>query len=684
MTDSARTLNPYLKTILAAILAAAPALAQTDAKPPTETKSAATDKSGAYFNFAMGHLYAELAGAYGNRGEYLNKAIDAYKEALRLDPSASFLSEELTDLYIQSGQLNRAVTEAEALLKQNPDNLDARRVLGRIYTRLIGDTETKKVDENMLRKSIEQYKIISEKDKNDLESKVILGRLYLAAHNSVDAEKTYKAVLEAEPDNEEALTGLASVYSGLGDTKGAIEMLRRASEKNPNVRSLGALASFYEQSEDYASAADTLKRMLPLQPDNSRIKRALAQDLLYSSKIDESLALYKEIAAEDPKDPSVFLNMSRIYQKRGDFDQARAAFQKAKEIDPANLDVKYDEVSLLDAEGKNDAAIVVLKGILDDKNTDPAAKGKLLERLGILYRSGGKYKEAVAAFRELGDTDPDQASHASVQIIETYRAAKQLPEARKETDAAMKKYPKDRTVVMEHASLLAEQGKTTEAVAAFRGLMGPTPDRDLLLTIAQLYEKAKKFPEEQKVLDEADAASKSKQEKQGVLFARGAMYERMKNFDAAEAEFRKVLTADPDNAGALNYLGYMLADRDVRLDEALKMIQRALELEPGNGAFLDSLGWVYFRQNQLQLAEDQLRKALEKIGTDPTVHDHLGDVYLKAGKTKDAIVQWQTSLKEWEKASPSDNDPQEIAKVTRKLEDARVRVAKEGQPEQKH
>jgi tetratricopeptide (TPR) repeat protein len=682
MTESARAVHPYLKLTLAAFLAATSVFAQTDAKPPAETKAVPTDKSAAYYNFAMGHLYAELAGAYGNRGEYLNKAIDAYKEALRLDPSAGFLSEELTDLYIQSGQLNRAVTEAEALLKQNPDNLDARRVLGRIYTRLIGDTQTNKVDENMLNKSIEQYKIITEKDKNDLESRVILGRLYLAAHNSVEAEKIYKSVLEAEPDNEEALTGLASVYSGLGDTKGAIEMLRRASEKNPNVRSLGALASFYEQTNDYASAAETLKRMIPLAPDNNRIKRALAQDLLYSDKIDESLALYKEIAAEDPRDPSVQLNLSRIYRQKGDFDKSRAALVKAKEIDPANLDVKYEEVNLLDSEGKNDAAIVVLKGIIADKNTDPSAKGKLIERLGILYRAGGKYPEAIAAFRELGETDPEQASHAAVQVIETYRAEKKLPEARKEVEAALKKYPKDRSVMLENASLLAEQGKTTEAVAVFRNLMGTTPDRDLLLAIAQVYEKAKKYPEEQKVLDEAEAASKSKQEKQGVLFARGAMYERMKNFDAAETEFRKVLANDPDNAGALNYLGYMLADRDVRLDEALKMIQRALELEPGNGAYLDSLGWVYFRQNQLQLAEDQLRKALEKIGTDPTVHDHLGDVYAKAGKTRDAITQWQTSLKEWEKAASADADPQEIAKVTKKLEDARVRVAKEGKPEQ--
>jgi Tfp pilus assembly protein PilF len=157
------------------------------------------------------------------------------------------------------------------------------------------------------------------------------------------------------------------------------------------------------------------------------------------------------------------------------------------------------------------------------------------------------------------------------------------------------------------------------------------------------------------------------------------MYERLKQFDASEAEFRKVLELDPDSPGALNYLGYMLADRGVRLDEAQKMIVRALELDPDNGAYLDSLGWVYYRQNRLDDAEQALVRALSKsgIGQDPTVHDHLGDVYLKLGKTKDAITQWQASLKEAETDTPSDMEPGELAQINKKLEGAKVRLARE-------
>jgi len=162
-----------------------------------------------------------------------------------------------------------------------------------------------------------------------------------------------------------------------------------------------------------------------------------------------------------------------------------------------------------------------------------------------------------------------------------------------------------------------------------------------------------------------------------VHFSRGAMYERTKKYDSAETEFRKVLDLNPDSASTLNYLGYMLADRGVKLEEASQMIKKALDQEPDNGAFLDSMGWVHYRLGNLGEAESMLIKAVEKTGEDPTVHDHLGDVYFKLGKTKEAISQWQLSVKEFQAGTQAEADPDELAKVTRKLDAARVRLAKE-------
>jgi tetratricopeptide (TPR) repeat protein len=215
-----------------------------------------------------------------------------------------------------------------------------------------------------------------------------------------------------------------------------------------------------------------------------------------------------------------------------------------------------------------------------------------------------------------------------------------------------------------------------QGAAELRASMPPDRARETHLALAQLYEKAKRFADMGKELDEAEKLSTSNEDKETIHFMRGAMYERQKKFDLSEAEFRKVLEINPENAGAMNYLGYMLADRAVRLDEAYQLIKKAIDQDPNNGAYLDSLGWVYFRQGKLGEAEGVLVKALDRIGTDPTVHDHLGDVYFKQGKTREAISQWQASLKESQKAS-ADSDPDEVAKVTRKLDEARVRLAKE-------
>jgi tetratricopeptide (TPR) repeat protein len=247
----------------------------------------------------------------------------------------------------------------------------------------------------------------------------------------------------------------------------------------------------------------------------------------------------------------------------------------------------------------------------------------------------------------------------------------------KEAEAAIKKFPDERSFKVERATILADQGKIDEGAAALRALAKGDRDRDTQLALAQLYEKAKRYTDMGKALDDAEKLSSTDDDKQTIYFMRGAMYERMKKFDASEAEFRKVLAIAPDNAQALNYLGYMLADRDVRLDEAYQLIKKAIDQDPNNGAYLDSLGWVYFRQGKLNEAEGVLVRALDQMGVgDPTVHDHLGDVYFKEGKTREAIAQWQASVNEFHK-SPSEADPEELAKVTRKLDEARVRLAKE-------
>jgi tetratricopeptide (TPR) repeat protein len=648
------------------------------AKPAGTT----ADKAASYYNYSLGHLYAELAGASGNR-ELFTKAVDAYRAALKADPSATFIAEELSDLYIQSGRLREAVTEAEDALKQNPDDLNSRRLLARIYTRLIGDSQANRIDENMVKKAIEQFQKITAGDPKDVESWLMLGRLDKISQNSTEALAAYNKVLELDPGNEDAMTGQAQVYSDLGDAKAAADLLRKVADKDPTARSLTSLAQVYEQLKDYSLAAEMLRRALEQQPGNSDLKHMLAQDLLYSDQIDDSLKVYQDLIEEDPKDQLALLRISKIYQQKRDFAKAHEAADKAKELDPNNIEIEYNEVTLLASEGRTSEAIKALKAILDStaKKTYSADERNnrisLLDGLGGLYQKVEQYTAAVETYHQMAEVDPDVAPRASAEVIETYRLAKDFPKAEAEAQAASKKYPNDRLVRSVHASVLADLGKTDEAVAETRKLLDGKNDRDTYINLAQIYDKARNFPEMAKMLDAAEKLSPGNDDKEAVIFMRGAMYERMKNYTEAEEEFHKALAINPDNASALNYLGYMLADRGIRLEEARDLIAKAVEREPKNGAYLDSLGWVLFRLNKLPEAEAKLREALELMSRDPTVHDHLGDVYFHEGKIRDAIAQWQSSLKEWQAGAPSDLDHTEVAKVQKKLDDAKVRLARE-------
>lgn len=641
------------------------------------------NRADAYYHFSMGHIYAELATVYGSHGEYFKKAVEHYKKAIEADPNESLLAEELSDLYIRSGRLNEAVTEAEERLKKDPNALDAHRILGRIYTGMIGDQQHNQINQEMLQKATEQYNKIVELAPKDADSWLMLGRLYKVAQNLGESQKAYEKALEIEPANEEAMTGLAFVYSDAGKTQEAIEMLQKAAERNPSLHTLTALAGAHEQMRDYAGAARVLRRTLEMAPDNLQIKRALAQDLMLANELDESLKLYSEVVEADPKDTQTHLRISQIYRQKRDFKKAHEASDRAKQLDPDNLEVRYNEVNLLEAQSRTAEAIAKMKEIIDStakKSYDPPERANrvvLLERLALLYRSAEQYPQAIETFRKMAELDPSTGPRVAAQVMDTYRQAKQLDRALEEAETAYKKYPDDRMVTLIRASLLADSGKGDLAVSETKKLLDGEHDRDTYLALAQVYEKIKKYKEMGETLDTAEKLSTTQEEKETIHFMRGAMHERTKNYEQAEAEFRKVLAMNPKNASALNYLGYMLADRNVRLEEAHQLISKALELDPENGAYLDSLGWVYYRMDKLEEAETYLRRALARTSRDPTVHDHLGDVLAQQGRLKDAIAEWQISLKEWGSSPPSEKDPVEISKITRKLEGAKVRLAKE-------
>ncbi|HYM09615.1 MAG TPA: tetratricopeptide repeat protein [Bryobacterales bacterium] len=669
------------------LLPAGLVFAQAPAGAPSASAAKAPDRAAAYYHFSMAHLYEQLAREYRST-DYVNKAIEEYKLAIQADPGSDYLSSELVDLYAQAGRLNDAVAEADAVLQRDPKNVQMRRVLGRIYRGYLADPGQGKLNEDLLKRAIEQYEKIVEIDPKDTESYLHLSNLYRVGHDSVKAEAALKKVLEIDPHNEEALTDLAAVYSEIGDTNGAIDMLSRVSQKRPNSRLLAALGAAYEQANQNDKAIEALEKAVQLDHSNMDARRALGRNLLLAEQWDKALAQYETLAKADPQDPQNYLRLSQIYRQKRQFDKARAALEKAAALSPSEMiEVPYNEVLLLESEGKLDQAIAAMQKLIDSTakpaGTDYTPRERsnrafFYEKLGLLERSRENYPAAEKAFHAMAEADPESASRASIQLIESYRGDRDFKRALSESEAAFKKFPKDRSVALVRASVLADAGDAKQGAQILRGLMKNTPDdRDLLLALSQVLEKGKMFTEAEQAVEKARSYATTPEQKRGVYFTMGSLLERQKKYDEAEKQFRQVLVIDPNDASTLNYLGYMLADQNVRLDEAYNMIKKAVEIEPDNGAYLDSLGWVYYRQNKLDLAEELLLRAVQKTERDPTVHEHLGDVYFAAGKLRLAHDQWQRSLKEWDTSAKADFDPDDVAKLQKKLENVKFRLAQE-------
>jgi tetratricopeptide (TPR) repeat protein len=543
-------------------------MAQTAAQTAPSTPPAAK-KADAYYNFAMGRLYAGIASESNNPRD-IDKAIQYYKEALKADPSASPIYEDLTELYVAINKISDAQALAQDILKQNPESVDAHRMLGRVYTAAIAHAPQGQIDEKALHSAIQEYKTVTDKDPKDADSWVVLGKLYRTANDAQNAEKAYNQALGLEPDNEEALTGLAMVYGDMGDAARAIEKLKAATDKNPNPRFLMILAQAYKEQKDFRNAADATRKALAMAPDNDQLLAELADDLLMSDQLDEALKIYGQLAAKSPKDAAIPLRIAEIYRNKHNFAKAHEALDKAKQIEPDDLNIREEELRLLKDEGRTDDAIAALKKLLDDTDSKIRTKEQsqqragLYQELGDMYRDAAKYPEALEAFKQMGTVSKDTAPLVAIETVDTYRAAKDLPSAQREADAALKKFPNDYMVTREHAEVLGDMGKIDEAEKELRALLNGQHDYETLLAIAEADEKGKRFDAMGKALNDAEKLSNTDDEKIRIHFMRGAMLERQKKFNESETSFRKVLALNPEHAGALNYLGYMLADRNER------------------------------------------------------------------------------------------------------------------------
>jgi tetratricopeptide (TPR) repeat protein len=193
------------------------------------------------------------------------------------------------------------------------------------------------------------------------------------------------------------------------------------------------------------------------------------------------------------------------------------------------------------------------------------------------------------------------------------------------------------------AVILKNEGNTDGAAETVREAIARKRDAPgLYLFLGTLYDGKKDYAQAEKILREGLSILPESTE---ILYSLGVLFEKTGRFEDGIQQMRLILAINPDHADALNFIGYSYADRNLLLSEAEEMIKKALLLKPGSAHIIDSLGWVYFRQNRLDQAIHHLAEAARLQPDDATISEHLGDAYVKAGQFKEALEIYQQSLK---------------------------------------
>ena len=632
-------------------------------------------------------MYEEQVAVYG-RSELATKAMEEYRLAIEADPSSEFLTSGLAELYVKTGRIRDAVLQAQDILKRDPNNLEAHKLLGRIYLRSLGDMPGGgNGSDNVLKLAIEQYEQIVKIEPDSVDDHLLLGRLYRLNNDLIKAEAELKIAVKLDPDSEEAITTLSLLYSDEGDTTKALQVLSAVPDTGRSAKLYAALGATYEQRKEYKNAIDAYKHAIQLDRDNLDAIRGLAENLLNDGQVDAALDQFKVIADANPEDAQTYLRISEIYRRQGKYDEALDSLKKAEAMVPDSVEIPYNVAVVYEAQARYDEAAKILQDLLKktEKPESSYSQGDrnnraiFIERLGMVYRDQENYPAAVEAFRKMIPLGDDNARTGYQDIIDTYREAKQWPEATAAAEEAVQKLPNDHELRMVLDAQLADTGDPEKPLADVRSMLkGKPEDRDVYLRLSIMYTRLKRWSDAEEALNKAEQLSTKADDKEYVYFLRGSTFEREKKYDQAEAEFKKILAANPQSAATLNYLGYMNADRDVRLEESLNYIKTAVSLEPTNGAYLDSLGWAYYKLGKYDLAEETLNKASLRMGSDPTVQDHLGDLYQKTGRLKLAAAHWERAVEEWNKTIGSELDTDLYAATQKKLDAAKVRLAKEG------
>jgi len=499
----------------------------------------------------------------------------------------------LAQAYVAEGNPDRAIEEFKLTLMFDPNS-------PLVYARLA----TEYVKKGMLTDAMETCKEALQRDPNFLDARLMLAGLYSSAHELPAALAEYEKVLKIDPKHEEAAIYKSQTLSEAGKTIEAARFLNQFVKRNRDA----ALAWYYlgraEQNIEHTKEAiSAYRKAMSLRPGFAQA--GLALGFLYEEKgmNAEAITIYRSIY-EESQDLAAANRLATIYLKQEKYKEAIPFLQGIEATDPEDMNARV-KLGLIYMETKDfEKAIASFKNILQ-KNPE---SDRVHYYLGSVYEEMKLYTEAI---NELRQVKPDSKlfSEAALHVAYLLKQSGSASSALQFISEAIAKAPNTSTFYIFQASLEEEQKNLDEAVSI-------------------LERAVKKFPEDEK-----------------ALYYLGSLYDRQGNTEKGLEQMEAILKLNPDYVDALNYIGYTWTQKGIRLGDAEKLLKRAIELKPDNGYIQDSWGWYLFVRGRLGEAVVALEKAARMKPNEPTILEHLGDVYLRKNLREKALSKYSDAVK---------------------------------------
>jgi tetratricopeptide (TPR) repeat protein len=603
------------RLLLALLLTLATATASVAAEP---------DPPSGAWEFMMARLAA-------NEGEF-DEALRLMDRVLKTDPQNPILIFEKASILLDAQKLQRGESELRKLVQNHPNFYDANRLLGRLLLDRSNGSPGR--IEEALAYLRQAYRLMPD----DLATGLTVAQILVATERFEEAAQILSTVVERAPDNRTANYTYSQVLGRLGRSDEASEYLERAAAADPTFApAVFQLIDTYQQQREWLKAAELLAPLIEQDSSNPDLRRQQAFFFLRAGEQAKAIPLLEDLIAADPRDTRSRFFLAEAYAESGDLAKAESIYRALLEFDPNNVDYLVSFGLTQMANRDFDGAAQTFETLMVLETSSEGVRRLARTQLAAIAHHRGDYGTALQ--NALPAAEGERLNNQAINVaLDVYKRREQWQSAIDLVDAQIARFGQDPYLLARKLEFLLYADRQEEASGVITALRGRERGT---LALAEVYVQVKQYERAVEILREV---RETEPENIPVLFQLGAALERSGSIEESEEVFEKLLSLEQEHAPTLNYLGYMWADRGVNLERSAEMIEKAVAADPRNGAYLDSLGWVYFRLGRLDLAEKYLVQAAEIVADDPTVQEHLGDLYSKLGQFDRALRHYRNAL----------------------------------------